>query len=499
MEETRQAFFVDYKYYLLPDDCFSVEDVKRKTVFKAKRLKEERCMAPDFIYESVVEEEVFLESGDRVFPVEVTLRSSAEYDEILAKRVDRTCHGCANYTDDGTSDLDGHHREMSLDGTCYLRREEEEEWSLSLCTMVFWYNVSQKLDELAECIDKNNQKKLNAILSKELSNFCPPFEFYGLVYEGKYTLCISCNYMPSMQSVVAMFAQTANGEGSEMKQAGWQVLAGKTKGLCPYRGKLKESSMVASVSAAEQPNRLILSVYSEKADTMSQKKRDAFVSDVVDYLIAALGEDVFTGVVSEVELTSDAEQSGRLGDVVKAFEEKERMVREEMGDFPYPMPVFYSVNREEGEIPRMLPYKEKIEEGSTTAPEASFLFREEYEEEKPFWLKLFGYAYLYIPKEANGVGNAMEALSWYLFNTEQIPQPLRDPEDPLVSSMRCGLAFSEDGFFIEFLVFDEKRFFRLLRILAPVLSAYRAKVVVVNDESVMAYDCGYTFEPIDGV
>ena len=53
MEKGLKAFFYEYKYYLLPEACESVEDLKRQTTWEVKRLKEELCMAPDFVYESM--------------------------------------------------------------------------------------------------------------------------------------------------------------------------------------------------------------------------------------------------------------------------------------------------------------------------------------------------------------------------------------------------------------------------------------------------------------
>lgn len=499
MEERVKAFFVDYKYYLFPEDCFTLDDVTNKGIFTAKRLKEENCMAPDFIYESVAEEEVVIESASRVFEVEVTLRSAEEYDGILSRHVNRVCPGCSNYTDDGDESLNGHHREMSLDGTCYLRQGKDDFWSFSQCVGYFWYRISNELNRLAACIDKGDQKKLNKILNTELCRFCPPFRFYGTVSEGKYTLCISTDMAMGMQSAVVLFAQIGGHEKSEMSQMGWQVIPGFPKEIYTYKGKLDGSTRLAAVEPAEQPNRLYIKIYHAKGDKLSAKKQEAIVQNVRDYLCAALGENVVAAILSGFVFTADKAAKGPLSDVVGAFERKSETVREDMGVVPYPMPVFYSVNRENGGTTRMFPYKDQILEGSTVAPELSFLFPEECETEKPIWLRLYSYAYLYIPLHADGQENAFETLGWYLANSDLVPQPLRDPENNLYSAAQCGVAFGEEGFFFEQIVYDEKRFFRHLRILAPVLRSYRAKVVMVNEDGVMAYDCGYTFDPVDEI
>ena len=88
---------------------------------------------------------------------------------------------------------------------------------------------------------------------------------------------------------------------------------------------------------------------------------------------------------------------------------------------------------------------------------------------------------------------------WYLSNTDRIPEPIRAPEEDEaecatgIGAADCG----ERGILVDELVTDEKRFFRTLRILAPVLQAYHVKVVVVNGDGVSVYECGYDFTLVD--
>ena len=88
MERGLRAFFYDYRYYLFPDGM-TLEELKAAGKVRVKHLREERCMAPDFIYESIVEETLKIEVPERVFEVEVNLYTGAEYDAILKKHVDR--------------------------------------------------------------------------------------------------------------------------------------------------------------------------------------------------------------------------------------------------------------------------------------------------------------------------------------------------------------------------------------------------------------------------
>ena len=99
MERGLRAFFYDYHYYLFPDGM-TLEELKAAGKVRVKHLREERCMAPDFIYESIAEETLKIEVPERVFEAEVNLYTGAEYDAILKKHVDRVCPGCERYEDD---------------------------------------------------------------------------------------------------------------------------------------------------------------------------------------------------------------------------------------------------------------------------------------------------------------------------------------------------------------------------------------------------------------
>ena len=72
MEKGLKAFFYDYKYYLLPETVADASELNM-FVFKVKRLKEEGCMAPDFVYESIVTETLVIRDRRKVFPVTVNL------------------------------------------------------------------------------------------------------------------------------------------------------------------------------------------------------------------------------------------------------------------------------------------------------------------------------------------------------------------------------------------------------------------------------------------
>ena len=87
---------------------------------------------------------------------------------------------------------------------------------------------------------------------------------------------------------------------------------------------------------------------------------------------------------------------------------------------------------------------------------------------------------------------------WYLANADMVPAPIRNPDDMRLSTAMLGYAdCGGEAFVVDMAVMSEQIFYKHLRTLAPVLEGVGAKLVVVNEEGVMQYFCGYKFEPID--
>mgnify|MGYP000978514160 FL=1 len=175
MEKGLRAFFYDYKYYLLPENCADTEDVKRLKGTEVVRLKEENCMAPDFIRESMSEEFLEILEPSRIFPVSVNLNTREEYDELLKKQVEKRCAGCRRYGGN-SEDLTGHHREISLAGVCYSREDETDIPSFSRFAEWLWEVLAEETNELASLIDKGEQKKFSEKINSRLKNFFLPLE-----------------------------------------------------------------------------------------------------------------------------------------------------------------------------------------------------------------------------------------------------------------------------------------------------------------------------------
>ena len=200
-------------------------------------------MAPNFIYESMETELLSIEAPERVFPAEVNLYTSEEYDAILWKQVLAVCQNCERFIDDDDDDeehLDGHHREISLDGVCYIKETKEECWSFTRCVDCAWYRIAKKTKELTKFIDKNKHEKVQEIVSAEFGRFFLPNEVLGGVdEEGNYFLAFYANDYGDygLRLVLKMIAEMANCEDSPMAEAGWKVYPFLPKGALPKTRK----------------------------------------------------------------------------------------------------------------------------------------------------------------------------------------------------------------------------------------------------------------------
>ena len=124
----QQAFFYNGRYFLLPEDCRTTDDVILNHTdyrsFPVKELKEKYCLAPFFIYESIKETKLRLKRDAMIYPCEIELLSLRDYNARLRAAITEHCPGCPNYgflTEDDAS-LAGHHEEITLEGCCFVRQ-----------------------------------------------------------------------------------------------------------------------------------------------------------------------------------------------------------------------------------------------------------------------------------------------------------------------------------------------------------------------------------------
>lgn len=486
MERNVNAFFYEYKYYLFPADCLDVRDLKLRRTVTATRLKEERCMAPDFIYESMEEETLEIAFPERLFEVKVNLCSAKEYDALLKKQIERVCPGCAAYDGDGGDCLDGHYSEISLGGLCYERQDEDDREEFASYAVELWARIAHRANELGKCIDEGDMKGLNRICNEEMGEVFPAVRFWGDVREGKYCLGFAPEFHHSAayRLLLTYLAACGARKGSPMCEAGWQVFPYRAKNAPPLgeNGRFE----AAKLSPSENPKALVATLYSP--DPAQESIEGALCGEFYDRLCGELGEEVVNATLYDVAFSSDREGMRPLEEIAGSLSGL-APVSPETGKVPYPLPINYGMNKVDGV--GYLPYRDEIGEGMTVCPELSFLTRDGVAQ--AWWLDALSFCYIYAPHGADEI----ESLMWYLVHSESIPEPYRDPDDLRTVGGFAGMCDCGGGFIIDCYVASERMLYRLLRAIAPVMQAFDAKLVVVDREGVMTYSCGYEFLPID--
>jgi len=512
MEKNMRAFFYHYRYYLFPDDCPSLDDLKQRGTVNCKRLKEENCMAPDFIYESIYDELLLIDAPDHLFEVSVNLYSAKEYDAILLERVKRTCPGCERFsTEEGAEEipLDGHHRELPLNGPCYERTESGRIRGLFAgAAAEFWDEIAKHLNEFAECIDNKEQMRMRDILSDIMDEyFFIPHSLYGTVIGEHYCLCFdtTCGQDEVIDLICSYLAQVANSPISPIAQAGWYVIPYCPAGVLPLPegDRYPQQAKVVSITPSEIPFRFYVTLYSVRGESLSDKGKQHAVIRFFHNLIFFAGGDVANVCIADFAFSNDR---SHMVTVEEAARQMAEAYHDYVGnDFPadadtlperdFPMPITYA-SREENAI-HALPFREQILEGVTTCGKLSFLSREE--EQDNGWMFLFSFAYLFFPRESafgdDVSASDLDAVMWCLSHPEEVPTPLRDPLDSSLGMIRIGMALSLNGLSLDFAVANEDKMFRALRMLAPALRHCGAKVVLVNLNGITTYECGYEFIP----
>lgn len=494
MDRGLRAVFYEYKYYLLPEGM-TLDELKEKRTVTLTRLKEELCMAPNFVYESEQEETVSFDSPERIFEVTVDLYTCDEYDKILAEAVERVCRGCENYSDDGEG-LDGHHREISLEGVCYERTEKDERVSFAFRVGWFWRKVAGMLGELAKCIDGGKQDRLNELLSEQMKRVAYPLRFYGTVEDGKYCLCLSSERrLPySYNSILAYFAAAANKEDGEMTKAGWTVKPCFEQGVFRYDGKKSfgDDEPHLYLIDANFPYRYAVGIYMKGYAKLSEKKQSEIIDEVHDRIREAIGER------REVPLIAGycfGEPEGKLMSVNEAAAE---LISRFDGFFSddsevFPSAIGYAMDKPLNKDDSY-PYKRFVTGGVTCIYDIELSLLDEVKADM-WWSDFFTYAYIFIPKD-NADEDLMNALQWYIKNLKLVPEPIRMRDDTDISALGVGGGESEDGLFLDNIVFDRKKFFCQLRSIAPVLRSCGARLITLDEGGMKEYLCDYSLIPV---
>ena len=496
MEKQVKAVFYKFKYYIFPEEFQNLNQIACGTVINAKRLKEENCMAPDFIYESMVEESVEIEDTKLLFEASVNLYSAKEYDACLSEQVKRVCPGCRRFIDDGKElDLEGHYREISLNGVCY---EREDERSVSLLNRIYWFygELSEHLDELADCIEKGDGEKFNEICQESAKYVIQPVKFFGDKSNGKYRLywqtSLGSELYYTIMHLVGVASKIPN---NPLTEAGWEVLPFIPQKPENYDGSLKEDEPVASLTQSQVPWRYLVNVYTGKT---GEDDIPELIFNLHRYLSYNLGENVVINAVEGYEITED---KGSLISPAEICERLKQKIEEwdknnESSSKEFPPLVPYSWD-DEG----VLPYKRSV--GGTSICYSLASIGVDTDIEKIHFDLGFSYAYIFIKITPEKIDGAIETLWWYFTHATEVPQPIRLEEDFYLGFSNVGICecsgeglHADQGIAIDFILADEKEFYRFVKIIAPVLKSYSAKLVVVNDAGVNEYVCGYEITPV---
>ena len=138
------AIYLRDSYFLLPDGFPTFEaflnDVQRRSLpaaydlvplmennrVRCGALLRGQCMAPVFLSDVPdTSVPVTIHTAEEICPATVERIPMEEYDARLREVVRRVCPGCGGFSsvDDTPKSLQGHHREISLDGLCFFRWE----------------------------------------------------------------------------------------------------------------------------------------------------------------------------------------------------------------------------------------------------------------------------------------------------------------------------------------------------------------------------------------
>lgn len=494
MEKGIDAVFYDFRYYIFPDEYADLSAVENGAEINAKRLKEELCMAPDFIYESIEEETLTVENAKLLCQVKVNLYSHEEYDKILAEQVHRVCPGCKRYCDEDDPTLDGHHREISLEGVCY-ERETDDTPSYALRVWWFYDDLKEKLDELAKCIDKGDSKKFDKICKECARYIKAPEKFIGGVREGKYCIYMQAGLNDSFDTLLLLYtAKVGCQKNIGLTEAGWQIYPFLPEGVKKYKGKIKDDTKLAALVPIEECSyRYEVKLYC-KDD--SDKKRQAAFENFCAYLTDKVGESALLNGMQSAEFVDSDDGFLTAAQVVEKFSAAERE-----DEIPKTFPPSSFVGWQQSD--EALPHRRSCA-GLSMCSALTAIAAESKCAESFTFNGVLAYAYVFVPATEDTVPETTEVFGRYLKGEDGIPAPIIEEEYFLPSFTGCGTTYcysDEDileGITYDFLVTDEKAFFRFIKILTPVLTRYGARIVVVNDDGVQEYKPGFVIEPVDG-
>ena len=482
MEKNIDAVFYEFCYYILPEEYSDLNGISDGAVINARRLKEQNCMAPNFIYESIEDETVEIVNRSRLFPVKINLYTKEEYNKILAEQVQRVCPGCLRFIDDGNfDDLEGHHREISLDGVCYERDDDEGYASYQNFTFWFLNELKEKAEDIKKLIDGGDAEELDKLCKECCEYAAQPYKFYGQKRDDKYFLFMQCRYTgEEYLNMLDYAAHCSMAEGSPLYETNLILIPFIPEGAEGYKGNIDKNILVGRLEQSNVPWKFNLILSGVEED------------DFYDYLCFNIGEDRVLRIIEDVstdELDGTLLTADEICDKIKENDSRIPV------SFPPTLPYGWE-NRETA-----APHKRNID-GETSLFMLACICGDTGELPAMELLGEYSYAYLYVPADGADAETIYDTVSYYLDSEDKVPEPVLLKEDFIYSFMRLGFCECSDenscGCAFDLFVADEKAFYRYIKILAPVLSYYGARLVVFNESGINEYVCGTDILPAGG-
>ncbi len=315
-----KAFYYDRNYYLLPEQFDSVVELQAAVtrIFPVSmhflHLQENRCQAPYFVEEEIVSRKVTIRYPERLYPVLATILPRLEYDRRLGSLVEQFCPGCTRYGGD-SSDLTGHHEEMTLDGVCCERQEEGEADPFCCFVFSFWDQFLQIEPDLIKQIEAGRANDAAARIGQMLCFLPPPFLTVGK--KGRrYILLLSAMNQPVTHLLYDYLVCRA----PEQLKNHWQFHSYLPRGVYEYQpisptwdSRTAPPMLSALREECDRPRYRLLAEPMRLPEEYSDLATDSYL-----YLCQEYGENRLAAGLSELYLIyGDQEEDGleRIADI----------------------------------------------------------------------------------------------------------------------------------------------------------------------------------------
>ncbi len=326
--KTVSAFAYLYQYYMIPEEYASVEDfladAARRPMLLVTRLCEKGCVAPYFIEEETELTHIRLREPERVHPIEAFVMPREEYRERLEGLLRERCFGCLRCTRE--LDVAAHEKEMTLDGLCLLRTEEEKPYTLIDAADDFWTALLEAEDSVRKPLYDGEYTEAAAALGVLYARFFPSAE------ETVFSVnrVFGQHYM--MFGAISPEARQVNryvlSRAPEEVKSYWLLLDYLPRGLSRYERQtgydLQETPpTVEFIRLPGKPPRYRLDVFCPTAVGGVRTAHETY-----RYLCAVLGEDLLAARVMEMRIITTAEYGTH-----RPISELLRALREDNGFF----------------------------------------------------------------------------------------------------------------------------------------------------------------------